>query len=109
MPISIYLMHIFLFQTFIPYVLYYQYLWIIDRTALMIFIHNIIGFIVIHQVPLMIIVEHNRYHIINLILMTDVSSILMIEQHEMFLPEICMIREKWTIKVALIVVYQPPT
>ena len=44
-----------------------------------------------HQVPPMIIVDHNRYHVINQLLIKKVSSIVMIEQHVNFLPEMCMI------------------
>ena len=49
------------------------------------------GIIAKHQVPPMIIVEHNRDHIINLYLITNVNSIVMIEQHKRFPPEMCMI------------------
>ena len=76
----------------------------------MIYIHNILGtLLVIHQVKPMIIVEHNRNHIINLLLIKNVNTIVMTEQHEILLPEMCMIDKEWTIRVSLIVVYKTPT
>ena len=62
-----------------------------------------------HQVPPMIIVDHNRDHITNQIIITKVNNIVMIEQHKKFLPEMCMVGNMWIIKVSFIMVYQTLT
>ena len=42
-------------------------------------IQNVIGFLMNHKVPTIIIVDQNRYHIIDLRLIMNVNSIVLIE------------------------------
>ena len=56
----------------------------------------------------MINLDHSRYHIISLHLITKVNSIVMIKESKTFLSKISTIRKKWIVKVSFVVKYQPP-
>ena len=82
--IEIYIMHLFFSQIFIHCFLYCEYLWIINHTDIVKIIKNLIGIILKHKLPHMIIVNHNRDHNINLHHIKKFNSIIMIEHHEIF-------------------------
>ena len=65
---------------------------------------NVIGILSNHQVLPMIIMENRINMILNLILITNIKIIFMIEKHNELLPEMCMIGKKWKIEVSFIVV-----
>ena len=81
----------FFFSNFIYCFLYCEYLYIMNHAALVKTIQNIICVLVKHPAPPMIIVDHNRCHIIYLHLKINTSSIVMIELPENFLRMFCMI------------------
>ena len=85
-----------------------KYIQRINHTAIVNFLQNGFGIIVKHPAPPMIIVDNNRYHIINMYLIMNFNSIAMIELQKTLLPILHMKGEKRIIKLAFIVEYQPP-
>ena len=80
MIIEVYLIYNFL-PILYPLLSLLLIFWSINNTALVKLNQNTIGIIVNHQVPPMIIVDNKRNNITNLLIITNVNSIAMIEKH----------------------------
>ena len=98
MQIEIYVMHLIFINLYLLF--FCEYLESFNHTSILKIIQNGIGILVKHPVPAMIIVDHNIYQIINLHLLINVNSIVMIELRETFFPIMIKICGKWIFKIA---------